>query len=75
MANNPADMMPFAKLTGLKILKAEKDLVKGERVVRANLCTSGNILHGGAIMAFADALGAIGGFKKSSRRREWHHDR
>jgi uncharacterized protein (TIGR00369 family) len=29
--------------------------------VRADLCTSGGILHGGAYMAFADALGAIGG--------------
>jgi uncharacterized protein (TIGR00369 family) len=28
--------------------------------VRANLCTAGGILHGGAYMAFADTLGAIG---------------
>jgi uncharacterized protein (TIGR00369 family) len=31
-------------------------------VVRTELCTSGHILHGGAIMAFADTLGAIGAF-------------
>jgi 1,4-dihydroxy-2-naphthoyl-CoA hydrolase len=30
--------------------------------VRADLCTGGGILHGGAYMAFADTLGAIGGF-------------
>jgi 1,4-dihydroxy-2-naphthoyl-CoA hydrolase len=30
-------------------------------LVREDLCTSGGILHGGAYMAFADALGAIGG--------------
>ena len=30
-------------------------------VVRDDLCTAGGILHGGAYMAFADALGAIGG--------------
>ena len=28
--------------------------------VRPDLCTTGNVLHGGAIMAFADTLGAIG---------------
>jgi uncharacterized protein (TIGR00369 family) len=28
--------------------------------VRPDLCTTGKILHGGAIMAFADTLGAIG---------------
>ena len=28
--------------------------------VRPDLCTSGGILHGGAIMAFADMLGATG---------------
>ena len=28
--------------------------------VREDLCTSHQILHGGAIMAFADTLGAIG---------------
>jgi len=30
--------------------------------VREDLCTAGGILHGGAYMAFADSLGAIGGF-------------
>jgi uncharacterized protein (TIGR00369 family) len=28
--------------------------------VRADLCTVGGILHGGAYMAFADTLGAVG---------------
>jgi uncharacterized protein (TIGR00369 family) len=28
--------------------------------VRPDLCTSGGILHGGSIMAFADTLGAVG---------------
>ncbi|HRJ79697.1 MAG TPA: PaaI family thioesterase [Planctomycetota bacterium] len=30
--------------------------------VRPNLCTTGGILHGGAYMAFADTLGAVGTF-------------
>ena len=51
---------PFPTLMGVKILSAEKDMVRAQIVVRSDLCTAGNIMHGGAIMAFADALGAIG---------------
>lgn len=53
--------MPFSNLMGVEILLREKDRVVGRLVVREDLCTSGGILHGGAYMAFADALGAIGG--------------
>jgi 1,4-dihydroxy-2-naphthoyl-CoA hydrolase len=59
---NPADAMPFSKLMGVNVTSAAKDRIVGELTVRADLCTSGGILHGGAIMAFADALGAIGAF-------------
>jgi 1,4-dihydroxy-2-naphthoyl-CoA hydrolase len=31
--------------------------------VRADLCTTGEVLHGGAIMALADTLGAVGTFQ------------
>ena len=51
---------PFPTLMGVKILSAEKEMVRAQIVVRADLCTAGHIMHGGAIMAFADALGAIG---------------
>jgi uncharacterized protein (TIGR00369 family) len=51
---------PFTKLMGVEIMSAEKDKVRAQIVVRPDLCTAGNIMHGGAIMAFADALGAIG---------------
>jgi 1,4-dihydroxy-2-naphthoyl-CoA hydrolase len=53
--------MPFSNLMGVEILVREKDRVIGKLKVREDLCTSGGILHGGAYMAFADALGAIGG--------------
>ncbi len=53
--------MPFSNLMGLEIVERSKDLVRGRLVVRDELCTAGGILHGGAFMAFADALGAIGG--------------
>lgn len=57
-----ADTMPFAKLMGVDVLEASADKVIGEILVRDDLCTAGGILHGGAAMAFADSLGAIGAF-------------
>ncbi len=62
MTPNPADTMPFSRLMGVKITSATKDEIKGEIQVRDDLCTTGSIMHGGAIMAFADALGAIGAY-------------
>jgi uncharacterized domain 1 len=53
--------MPFANLMGVEIVERGKDRVVGRLLVRDDLCTAGGILHGGAFMAFADALGAIGG--------------
>ena len=54
--------MPFANLMGVEILERSRDRVRGRLLVREDLCTAGGILHGGAYMAFADALGAIAGF-------------
>jgi 1,4-dihydroxy-2-naphthoyl-CoA hydrolase len=51
---------PFPTLMGVEVISAEKDAVRARLVVRPDLCTAGNIMHGGAIMAFADTLGAIG---------------
>jgi uncharacterized protein (TIGR00369 family) len=53
--------MPFSDLMGVEIVEREKTRIVGRMVVRDDLCTAGGILHGGAYMAFADALGAIGG--------------
>lgn len=53
-------VMPFSKLMGVELVSAAKDRVEGRLVVRPDLCTAGHILHGGAVMAFADALGAVG---------------
>lgn len=52
--------MPFSDLMGLEIVERSKDRVRGRLTVREDLCTAGGILHGGAYMAFADALGATG---------------
>ncbi|WOE75777.1 PaaI family thioesterase [Alterisphingorhabdus coralli] len=62
MPKNLADTMPFSRLMGVSITDASAERVTGELVVRDDLCTTNNIMHGGAIMAFADALGAVGAF-------------
>ena len=47
-------------LMGLRLTELAPDRVAAELPVRADLCTTGGVLHGGAIMAFADTLGAVG---------------
>ena len=53
-------MLPFAKLLGIEFVSAAPEKVVAELTVREDLCTRPAVLHGGAIMAFADTLGAIG---------------
>lgn len=50
--------LPFADLLGIVYLSASKERVTAELTVRDDLCTRPAVLHGGAIMAFADTLGA-----------------
>jgi len=47
-------------LIGLELAEVSPDRVRATLKVRADLCTTGGVLHGGSIMAFADTLGAIG---------------
>jgi uncharacterized protein (TIGR00369 family) len=47
---------------GIKIESAVPDVVVGSLVVEEKLCTTGGILHGGAMMALADTLGAVVAF-------------
>ncbi|MCI5047246.1 MAG: PaaI family thioesterase [Aquisalinus sp.] len=51
---------PFAKLLGMRVISATKDKVVAELPVPEELTTATPILHGGAIMALADNLGAMG---------------
>jgi 1,4-dihydroxy-2-naphthoyl-CoA hydrolase len=53
-----AKKMPFAELLGVRILSAAPERLTAEMVVREDLCTLPPVLHGGAVMAFADSLGA-----------------
>ncbi len=47
-------------LMGVRLIELAPERVLGEMEVRPDLCTSAGTLHGGACMAFADTLGAVG---------------
>jgi uncharacterized protein (TIGR00369 family) len=50
----------FPGLMGLKVEEVSPEKVVASLLVRPDLCTSGNVCHGGAVMAFADTVGAVG---------------
>ena len=50
----------FPGLMGVELLELSPERVLARLKVRPDLCTAGGILHGGAYMAFADTLGAVG---------------
>ena len=54
-----ADPLPFAKLLGLELVTVTPERVEAVLRVREELCTRPAVLHGGAVMALADTLGAI----------------
>lgn len=56
----------FPGLLGIRLTHVTAERVAAEMVVRPDLCTTGGILHGGASMAFADTLGAVGTFANLS---------
>lgn len=62
MTDNIADAMPFSRLIGVRVDSASAERIVARLEVTEELCTTGGILHGGAAMAFADSLGAIGAF-------------
>jgi 1,4-dihydroxy-2-naphthoyl-CoA hydrolase len=49
----------FPGLLGIRLEELAPDKVVGSMEVRADLCTAGEMLHGGVYMAFADTLGAV----------------
>ena len=53
-------MPPMMKLLGVEFVSVETTRVVGRMVVRPDLGNGNGVLHGGAFMAFADHVGAIG---------------
>ena len=52
----------FPGLMGVQIVEVTPEKVVATMVVRPDLCTTQKSIHGGALMAFADTLGAVGTF-------------
>ena len=52
----------FPEKLDLRFLEVSKDELRAEITVSRELCTMPGRMHGGAIMAFADTLGAYGTF-------------
>ena len=50
----------FPGLMGVEIAEATPERIVATLLVRPELCTSGGVCHGGAYMAFADTVGALG---------------
>jgi 1,4-dihydroxy-2-naphthoyl-CoA hydrolase len=57
MIRDAALQPPFADLMGMKITHVSRDKVTAEMLVRDQLENRMGVLHGGAVMAFADNLG------------------
>lgn len=51
---------PLSKLLGVRLTSLDKDRVTAEMTAREDMGNGSGILHGGAYMAFADYLGAMG---------------
>jgi 1,4-dihydroxy-2-naphthoyl-CoA hydrolase len=47
---------------GVQLVEATAEKVIATLLIRPDLCTTGNSVHGGALMAFADTLGAVATF-------------
>jgi len=55
-------MMPFAADLGISLEEASADRVVASLPWAPRLCTTSGILHGGALMSFADTAGALVAF-------------
>lgn len=56
------ELMPFAGQLGITLREASPDRVIAELEWAPRLCTSGEIMHGGALMTLADSAGALVAF-------------
>ena len=54
------NMVSFVKTLGIKLTQADKTTIAGKLPIRQEICNHEPNVHGGAIMALADALGAFG---------------
>lgn len=64
MPREPAslELMPFAVTLGIELLSSERREVRARLLWNKRLCTAGNALHGGALMALADSTGGLSAY-------------
>ena len=55
-------VVPFAGVLGMEVVAAERDEVRGTLAWAPERCTAAGVMHGGALMGFADTLGGICAF-------------
>jgi 1,4-dihydroxy-2-naphthoyl-CoA hydrolase len=56
------DVIPFARLIGMDLLQVGPELVRGRLEWSPERCTTGDVMHGGALMTLADTCGAVCAF-------------
>lgn len=59
---NLAEIAPLAGTLGIEVSHADAVEVRGTMEWAPEKCTAGGVLHGGALMAFADTLGGVCAF-------------
>jgi 1,4-dihydroxy-2-naphthoyl-CoA hydrolase len=59
---NLAEIAPLAGTLGIEVSHADPEEVRGSMEWAPEKCTAGGVLHGGALMAFADTLGGVCAF-------------
>jgi uncharacterized protein (TIGR00369 family) len=57
-----SDLIPFAAATGMELLEATPELVVSRLQWSPERCTTGGVMHGGALMALADNGGGVCAF-------------
>jgi uncharacterized protein (TIGR00369 family) len=50
--------MPFASLIGAELVSTSREEVRGRLEWTPERCTTGGVMHGGALMSLADSIGA-----------------
>ena len=54
--------MPYAERLGMTVTRADPEHVEATLAWSPDLCTTAELVHGGALMTLADSLGAICAF-------------
>lgn len=62
MSRDLVALMPFAVASGVEVVTASAEEVRGRMAWSPERCTSGGLLHGGALMTLADSMGGICAF-------------